>query len=277
MRERRRWLVVSLGVIALLALVIPGLGLHRTHAGNGDAPSEPDALESAWSACLRGAVHDGEVDYGTLAERGCVQRVARGFARIGPSSSPAAFEERDRRLAYHVNAYNVLTLLGVLEHRVERSVHEVSVPWSFEPGLGFFWAQYFLLDGTWTNLYGLENDVLRPVYGDPRVHAAINCASRSCPPLRDEAYHAAAIDAELEQAAAIFASRPPHVRIEDGRIELSSIYQWYASDFGRDEAAVLDWIQAHAQPDVRLALSDARAESASIVYVEYDWALAGHW
>lgn len=266
----------------LLALSVPLLGLRVTCAAPRRwVPETAVALEDAWSECLAGIVSSDRVAYGELARRGCVEEVSEGFARIGPRRTPDLFVDRATRLAYHVNAYNALVMLGVLHGNARHSVHEVRGWWAPDPGLGFFWAQRFWLDGQLVSLHGLEHDILRPTYRDARVHAAINCASASCPALRASAYRAASIDADLEEAGRRFASEAPHVVIDLSRdqIVLSSIYLWYASDFSGagGEGGVLDWIERHAEPDVANVLASARGRGAEVVYAPYDWSLNGSW
>lgn len=279
MSGRRKRIALALVLLAGVS-AIPVFGLHVTSAP--DAPSAPRtelALEEAWSACLRGAVSEGVVNYGELDRRGCVGPVLAALRHTGPRTHPSEFEDRSERLAYYINAYNVLVVFAVLDHGVRRSIHEVHGLWSLEPGMAFFWSQRFWLDGDLVSLYGLENDILRSEFDDPRIHAAINCASASCPALTDGAYQAEHIERQLDDAARRFATGPVHVHIDGatGQIALSSIYQWYADDFSRAGTleGTLDWIERYtADPE---ALARARRQGAPVVFSSYDWSLNGHW
>ena len=268
-------------LLATFTLHRPALGIERLDAGEpARAPRTAAELEQRWDAILNRAVSDGVVDYALLARRqGALRELVASLASFGPRSHPHAFQSRESRLAYYINAYNTFVVYAVIEHGVRTSVRDVS-GW-IEPadGFGFFWALRFDLDGESVHLYGLENSILRPRFQDPRVHAAINCASRSCPRLWGEAYHARTLDSELDRAAAQLASEP-HVVLGSERqvISLSSIYDWYADDFAQPGAArsdALPWILDRSQH--REALERAIASGWSVEFVDYDWSLNGHW
>ncbi|MHC4393983.1 MAG: DUF547 domain-containing protein, partial [Planctomycetota bacterium] len=169
-----------------------------------------------------------------------------------------------------------------VEHWPIKTVHEVRGLISPVPGFGFFWGQRFRLDGRKVHLYGLENSIIRKEFGDARIHAAINCASGSCPQLSSEPYLPETLDAQLDAAARRFA-KPPHVRIDAGRktVELSMIFKWFKDDFVSDArrlqlgTGVLDWIAHYAPEASRTQLDAARKGQFEIEYVEYDWTLNG--
>lgn len=197
---------------------------------HGERPRTPlrtaADVEVLWDEILRDAVHDGVLDYSLLARRrNALTAVLGALAELGPETTPSAFPDRNAQLAYYINAYNILVVYAVVEERVRRSVHDVRGLLSPIPGMGFFWALRFDVDGRRAHLHGLENDILRVRFDDARPHAAINCASASCPRLADHAYHGATLDAELARAAQRFASDAPHLRVDDARREvvLSSI------------------------------------------------------
>jgi len=276
-RPKGRWLRIAVAVFALggaLALVAPAaLGMQTLRAdATADVPASAAALEARWDAILDGAVDDGVVDYGRLAERrDDLDRFVATLADFGPSTAPAAFAHEDARFAYYLNAYNALVVFAVLELDVRETVHEVHGPIEPVAGMGFFWAKRFVLDGQTLSLYTLEHDVLRAHFDDARLHAAIVCASESCPPLREGAYHAATLDAELDAAAARFTA-PPYVRAEpaEERLVISAIYDWYEDDFGD----VLDWIARHAEDPA--PIERARREGWTVTHADYDWSLNGH-
>ncbi len=286
---RRRWggpVALLAGAAALLAAAWrPLLGVHDVDGRPPPrAPSSARELEARWDAVLEGGVvADGVVDYARLRiRRDELASLVGALGVYGPRSAPAAYRARDARLAYYVNAYNALVVFAVLEHEVRGSVHDVRGWIAPIDGLGFFWGQRFTLDGSSTHLFALEHDVLRDRFADARIHAAINCASASCPALAPRAYHGASLDAELDRAAAGLAS-PPHVIVDHARREvaLSAIYDWYADDFrahARElglEPSVLAWIGRYAP--ARADLDRARRGGYAVRYLAYDWRLAGHW
>ena len=147
-------------------------------------------------------------------------------------------------------------------------------------GFGFFYGLRLPLDGDATNLYDLENEVIRG-FVDARIHAAINCASKSCPTLMPYAFEPARLDDQLDAVTRAFCSSPPHVRVDDEakEIQLSAIFEWYRTDFeeharrlGRT-ATIVDFVVAFAAPEVAAAGERARREGFEVVFQPYDWAL----
>jgi hypothetical protein len=285
-RKRLKWAVatcivfIGVGLVVLRAL----LGFE-TVLGE----SEPVASEQVWDTLdevLAGSVGaDGLVDYTSLAEsRDALGSVAAALAEWGPRSAPDQFGTDDAKLAYYINAYNVLTLLGVVSHWPITSVHDVHGRLNPKDGFGFFYGLRFQLDGERLNLYKLENSVMRARFVDARFHAAINCASGACPRLRAEAYRRAELQTQLAEAAEEFASEAPHMEIDtEARvIRLSMIYSWYAGDFEAHAGAqghgdgVLDWVHAHASAPVADELAAARTQGFSVEYTAYDWSLNGY-
>jgi hypothetical protein len=259
------------------------LGVHTVRAGADPAPlPEQGFSHGPLGRVLRRHVHGGSVDYAGLRQGDRpLRRYAARLARTGPRTAPGRFPSRDARLAYHINAYNALTLLGVLAHWPVDSVHDVRGPIEPTPGFGFFWAQRVRLDGRTTNLYDLEHEVLRGQFDDARIHAAINCASVSCPDLRGEPYVRERLDSQLDEATRAFCSQPRHVRIDAGRerIVLSAIFDWFRDDFAAHARRIgagegmLDFVEHFARPDVSEALRQARENGYEVTFAEYDWSL----
>jgi len=278
--------LASLVLTLVIAALATGCGFRTTPA-NGTALDLPEeGFDWApWTEILAAHVDEtGVVDWSGLATDDTdLRNLAETLATAGPKTTPERFATEDDELAYFINAYNILIALGVVHHWPIASVHDVSHWLSPRRGFGFFYAQRFVLDGRDLNLYGLENQIIIKEYEDARIHAAINCASASCPMLRAEAYTGADLDAQLDEASRVFASEAPHVRVDTDAetVELSMIYQWYAEDFERDavelgqDADVLAWIAHYATDEVAADVERARAGDWTVSYVTYDWALNG--
>ena len=287
-RESRRLpLRALLGISAVLivgcALVLRALlGFGLTTAGVEATARAPDALWDDLDAVLTAHVgRDGQVDYtGLTADSGALREIAAGLAVVGPRMTPEHFRTDEDRLAYYINAYNVLTLLGVVAHWPITSVHDVRGAINPKDGFGFFYAQRFQLDGRRVSLYTLENSWIRGSFVDARFHAAINCASASCPSLAPVAYRSETLDIALSAAAQMFAALKPHVEVdrEASVVRLSQIYSWYAEDFEAQAAAlgvpptVLWWIDAQSGMEDGEEIAEA---GFSVEYVPYDWSLNG--
>lgn len=277
----RRLLGAVFALLAVVALVLRSLlGFGLTSAGADGVATPPNELWDALDSVMEAHVQaDGTVDYtGLAANSEALRAVAAAIGVSGPRTTPGLYPTEDERLAYYINAYNVLTLLGVIAHWPIETVHDVRGAINPKDGFGFFYAQRFRLDGKRVSLYSLENDLIRGNFIDARFHAAINCASASCPRLARAAYRAESLDEALTDAAREFASRAPHVNVVPGTVELSQIYSWYAGDFEAHAGAlglrpsVLSWVDAHAGTQSAFALGGT---DLSIRYVDYDWSLNG--
>ena len=147
-------------------------------------------------------------------------------------------------------------------------------------GFTFFYGLHFRLDGGTTSLADLENDLIR-AQGDARIHAAINCASRSCPSLQARPFEAATLNEQLEEVTRAFCNDTRHVRLdsEARTVQLSRIFDWFGSDFEQHAQRldrppdVLAFVEAFAEPELELQLGRARQEGWEREFVDYDWSL----
>jgi hypothetical protein len=168
--------------------------------------------------------------------------------------------------AYWINLYNALTVQVILDHPGVSSIREIRSGW-FSPGP---WDLKLVeVNGVALTLNDIEHRILRPIFGDPRVHFAVNCASLGCPNLGAEPYLADRLDVQLDTAARAFINHPRGASISDSRLTLSSIFKWYGDDFGATVAERLEWIAAYAKP----GLSEQLTGWDGRVSYEYDWRL----
>jgi len=238
-----------------LAGVALGLVLLATV---GVALAEP-APPTPYDALLKANVRDGVVNYpgfeGNPAFRAYLDALGRPGAPAG----------RGERLAHYINAYNALAIEGILE--------------GLSPSTLFGRVRYFKfkdwpLDGRAINLYDLEHKVIRPL-NEPRIHFAIVCASKSCPPLRSEAYATAAIDAQLDDQARRFVNDPSRNRFDAAArvAHLSEIFSWFDDDFRAAAGSTQRFIARYVADS---AVARGLAEDAfKVEFVPYDWNLNG--
>lgn len=168
--------------------------------------------------------------------------------------------------AYWINLYNALTVKLVLEGYPVKSIRDLpkSAWFSFGP-----WdVKYLLIEGEKLSLNDAEHRILRPIWKDPRMHYALNCASLGCPNLQPEAYTAENTERLLEKGAREYVSHPRGTALADGGLMLSSIYDWFADDFGGRDG-VLAHLARYAPPGLAERL---RGYEGRIGY-EYDWRL----
>ncbi|GAB4438057.1 MAG: DUF547 domain-containing protein [Chloroflexi bacterium OHK40] len=247
------------------------------------------ALETGLRALKNAAISaDGaHVDYGALKASAAYAAYRAEIAARLPSFNPASLASRDERLAFWINLYNALILDAVVAYEVRGSVTKAG------PALGFFRRAAYIVGGQRLSADDIEHGVLRSNAGnpylpgpqfapgdpraawvitpiDPRIHCALNCASRSCPPIA--AYSAARMDAQLELAARAFIDADTTIDERRGVLHVSTIFQWYRADFGGLEG-VVRFVCAHLPPsDPRRRWIESRAE-VDLAFKPYDWAL----
>ncbi len=199
----------------------------------------------------------GRVDYPSLkANRTSLDRYVAILGEVGPTTRPELFNSSAQQLAYYLNAYNALTLFNVVNRwPAIRSV--------MDERASFFVLTKFKLDGAQTNLYDLENNIIRPRFKEPRVHFALNCASGGCPQLPRVPFDAATLPAQLQREAVKFVHEARNVSVAGDTVTVSNIFTWYQDDFGGD---VLAYVHRVA-PDLTFPVA------ASVVVRDYDWAL----
>lgn len=281
-----RWWAVVLLIAAVIGatgmLTVKALGLRSVTIDAEPFEQEGSGFDYGWwNAALRRWVHPSGVDYDAVrAEEDDLRRFVATLGEMGPHATPGRFATEPDRLAYYINAYNALVLFAVVDNWPIQTVHDVRGWLDPRAGFGFFYGLRFPLDGGTTNLYDLENEEIRG-FVDARIHAAINCASKSCPALAPFAFEPAQLDDQLDAVTRDFCSTAPHVRVDtDAReIQLSAIFEWYRSDFeeharrlGRP-ATIVDFVMAFAAPDVAARLQQARTAGFEEVFQPYDWDL----
>jgi hypothetical protein len=183
---------------------------------------------------------------------------------------------RPEQFAYWANLYNAKTIDVVLDAYPVKSIREISIKGGLlgflkkSVGKGGPWkAKIMKVEGESLSLDDVEHGILRPIFKDPRVHYAVNCASVGCPNLQLSAFTGAKLEVMLNAGAKAYVNSPRGFVRKGGEITASSIYNWFASDFGGNARGVLRHAAKYAEPQLAKKLSSA----ASITGYEYDWSL----
>ena len=179
---------------------------------------------------------------------------------IGSYSQPEQF-------AYWVNLYNALTVQVVLDHYPVKSIRDIDI----SPGLfadGPWKKKLVTVQGEPVSLDDIEHRILRPIWKDPRIHYAVNCASVGCPDLQPLAFTAANTEQLLEQAARDDINHPRAVSVGNKGATLSSIYNWFAPDF-EPAGGALAHIRRYADAQLKAQLQGV----GKIADYRYDWSL----
>ena len=166
---------------------------------------------------------------------------------------------RNEQIAYWINLYNALAVRLVLEFYPIVSIRDIDGAWD---------RKLIRIDGDKLSLNDIEHRILRPIWGDPRIHYSINYAALGCPNLAQQAYTGQDVEGMLVRAARDYVSHPRGVSLKDKKLVLSKIYSWYGDDFGGKKGIRHHLISYSSSAlETKLMLSDGIAE-----YV-YDWKL----
>ena len=187
-------------------------------AGAAAAAAEQTFSHDDWTGVLSRFVDShGLVNYDALADdRAAFDRYIAAVETTSPKSNSELFPSRNHTLAYYINAYNALVFKGVLARGPERK----SVWRGAISGLKFFVMMKVVVGGESMSLKALEDKIVRAQFSDPRIHAALNCASISCPRLPRQAFEAASLDASLDAAMQGFVSESTNVTVDADSAEV---------------------------------------------------------
>ncbi len=223
-----------------------------------------------WSELLARYVDTaGMVNYKAWkASPGDVKRLDQYLNSLSAASTSAR-ASREAQLAFWINAYNAVTIKGILREYPTTSIRN-HTPRLF----GYhIWHDLLLqVGGRSYSLTQIEHDVLREM-GEPRIHFAIVCASRGCPRLLGEAYTAATLNDQLNQNAKNFFARRTNFQYDSRArsIKLSYILDLFGEDFGANSAAQLKRIAPYLPDAASRKL--AAGGTARVSYLDYDWSL----
>jgi hypothetical protein len=259
----------SLLAIVLLAVASSASALDHSH--------------KAWDELLKKHVryvqggNASRVDYAGFArDRAQLKAVLDDYQKV----TRAEFDGwgKPQQQAFLVNAYNAFTVEKILTRYPSiKSIRE------FGTVFGNPWKdKFFTLFGEPSYLDQVEHEILRKegVYDDPRVHVAVVCASIGCPMLRNEAFTAERLEAQLEDAMRRFMSDRSRNRYnpQAKRLEISKIFDWYGKDFERGHkgyASVKGTAGRYADllADAPADREAVRSQAAEVTFLDYDWAL----
>ncbi len=175
---------------------------------------------------------------------------------------------KDEQFAFYTNAYNAWTIKLILTgYPGVKSIKEFGIPLIRTP-----WEKELvrLKTGVLT-LDEVEHDILRPRFKDPRVHFAINCAAKSCPPLYPEPFTGARLDEQLNDATRSFINDATQYRLEGEELHVSRIFKWFGEDFDNDP---LSFFRKYAEGALKEQLESGKKD-VDIEYLDYDWSLNG--
>ncbi len=193
---------------------------------------------SDWQEVLERFVDDrGLVNYRALAEdREILDHYVETLRDVSPETHEELFPTRNHQLAYYLNAYNAFVFVGVLALGPETP----SVWGKSGLGIRFFTRQKYEMGGRRLSLKKLEDELIREGFRNPRVHAALNCASLGCPRLPRQAFDGELLSSQLDAAMREWVVAARAVSVDEDRrvVALSKIFGWFRQDFLQAEARI---------------------------------------
>jgi len=260
--------------LALTAAV--GLGIPGNTAAQG-LPDHQDLTE-----LLERVVVSPLVDYrAVMRHRSLLEQYVQALGRTDPARLEAA--SREDQLAFWLNAYNACMLHLVAEHYpIERGgvglrqrLRNVAAR---RPDSSVWWirdvfdGRFCMVAGRERSLDEIEHEIIRPVFEEPRIHFAVNCAAHDCPELREEAYVGDRLDEQLDDQVARFMALDRHFRIEEGDppvLRVNRVLDWFSEDFaGKD--GIPHFFAPYLPEDER---STVLRDDLRIEFFDYDWTL----
>lgn len=226
--------------------------------------AKADSLHQQWTRLLDKHVTQGKVDYQGFKKD---EAELDSYLGILAATDPEALAEVDQ-LAYYINAYNSYTVKLILDNfkngKPPASIRKIgglfANPWKIS---------FAVLGGKTYSLDNIEHDIIRVRFEEPRIHFAVNCASKSCPILISEAYEGDTLEDQLETSTREFLENKEHNYLKGDTLYVSSIFKWYSEDF---EHGPLVFFLAHVTGNLYESLQDG-AGRIRVKFLDYDWLL----
>jgi Protein of unknown function, DUF547 len=211
---------------------------------------------------LKKYVASGIVDYnGLKKEESVLDTYLAILEKVKPDNL-----SRNEQFAFYINLYNAWTIKLILRGYPDiESIKDMGSlfksPWKkkiVRTNKGVVTLDY------------VEHEMLRPVFKDPRVHFAINCAAKSCPPLRAEAYRGDILEDQLNDSTISFMNDPQNNYLEGETLYISKIFDWFEEDFNGVHGFFLTYARGNFKKQL-----EKIGDKIEISHLDYNWDLNG--
>jgi Protein of unknown function, DUF547 len=189
------------------------------------------------------------------------------YLKLLSANPPANSWSSNQKLTFWINAYNAFTIELILKYsdKKTKSIKDIGdkikIPFVNTP-----WDIKFIEIGKEKyDLNAIEHGIIRKQFAEPRIHFALVCAAKSCPPLLNEAYTPEKLNAQLNEQAKKFINDPSKNTITPTKVEISSIFDWYGADFKTKN--IVEYLNQFVSTKI--------ASTSKITFKKYDWALNG--
>ncbi len=222
--------------------------------------SQENKKHQIWNELLQKNVDEkGNVNYkGFISEKAKLQKYLDALSKEAPKRDWS----KNEKLAYWINAYNAFTVKLIIDNYPTKSIkdlggaiYKINTPWDIK---------FITIEGKSYDLNNIEHGILRKEFNEPRIHFAVNCASISCPVLRNEAYVAEKIEQQLHEQAFRFINDPIRNKINSKTAELSKIFSWFKGDFTKNGTLEV-FINQYSKTKI--------TSQTKVSFMEYNWNL----
>lgn len=218
-------------------------------------------------------VVDGMVDYSSA----CFDDRLENYIDHLSWTDPQQISDQDAALAFWINAYNAYTLKIICDHYPLKSINELhtgGLILGSVIGRTVWHRRNVVINQERTSLHIIEHEIIRKAFNEPRIHFALVCAAKGCPPLRREAFEGERLDAQLQdQGIAFFRQKEKNrIDINSRTVYLSPIFSWFRRDFGRSRDEMFAFILPFLEQRDAQALKEDFS-SWRVRYTHYDWSL----
>lgn len=233
-----------------------------------DSPESAAApiSHTIWDGLLKKHVDaKGFVNYGGFAKD---EAQLDKYLALVSANAPASSWSTNEKLAYWINAYNAFTVKLILNNADQNissikdigskiKIPFVNTPWD---------VKFIKIGGKEMDLNNIEHGIIRKQFKEPRIHFALVCAAKSCPPLRNEAFQATKLSAQLDDQGVRFLNDSFKNEVSASKMQVSKLFDWYGGDF-KKSMPIADWINKYAKTKAN--------KGTDITYKDYNWALNG--
>ena len=225
------------------------------------ASSSKPITHELWTSLLNKHVsEDGHVNYkGFIEDKTAFDKYLTLLQNNHPNNKHWSKEEQ---LAYWINAYNAFTVKLIVDNYPLKSIKDI------KRGLVFVntvWDTKFIkIEKATYDLNNIEHGIIRKQFDEPRIHFAVNCASVSCPNLRNEAFTPTRLDEQLTEQTKYFLQNKIKNEITADQIKISKIFNWFKGDFTK-KGSLIDFLNLYAPVKIN--------SDATIEHMDYDWNL----
>jgi hypothetical protein len=220
--------------------------------GNEQANSQKPLSHAIWDGLVKKYISaEGKVNYAAIQKN---KAQLDAYLDVLTDNPPQSNWDKNKQLAYWINAYNAFTIKRIIEKYPISSINNIK-PWD---------DKNIQLGDKKYSLNQIENEIIRPQFKDARIHFAVNCAAKSCPKILNEAFAPEKLNLQLEAQTKLFVNNTTENTLSEKKIEISHIFDWYKADFDA-VGGVIPFLNKYSNVKIK--------DNAKVSYKEYNWNL----